>query len=100
MKKSLEVYKQIAETLAKHFDGLYYVDLESGAYTELVAIKILKDLAIASDGKDFFKESSASAKKCVLLYAPTYVPPMGRFSDYNPQYLKNIAQGRAKEKLK
>ncbi len=65
MKKSLEVYKQIAETLAKHFDGLYYVDLESGAYTELVAIKILKDLAIDSDGKDFFKETSASAKKCV-----------------------------------
>lgn len=46
------------------------------------------------------EEDKASAKKCVLLYAPTYVPPMGRFSDYNPQYLKNIAQGRAKEKLK
>ena len=65
MKQNQEVFKQIADTLAKHFDGLYHVDLETGAYTEFVPIKMLKDLTIDPEGKDFFKQTASSARKCV-----------------------------------
>ena len=37
MSKDQDAYKQIALTLATHFDGLYYVDIESGSFNVFVA---------------------------------------------------------------
>lgn len=46
------------------------------------------------------KNDMTNANKCIILYAPTYVPVV-RISDrYDPVFLQNIAQDRAKEKLK
>ena len=65
MTKDQEVFKQIALTLSTHFDGLYYVDIETGSYIEFVPIGILKEMGLPSKGKDFFKDAVKCAKKCV-----------------------------------
>ena len=65
MIKDQEVFKQIALTLSTHFDGLYYVDIETGSYIEFVPIGILKEMGLPSKGKDFFKDAVKCAKKCV-----------------------------------
>lgn len=45
------------------------------------------------------EDDKESAKKCFLLFAPTYVGDKWDLK-YKPESLKNIAQERAKEKLK
>ena len=53
MSKDQDAYKQIALTLATHFDGLYYVDIESGSFNVFVAAEELKEagLPISQQGK-------------------------------------------------
>lgn len=65
MRKDPEVFKQVATTLATHFDGLYYVDIETGNYVEFVPISLLKEMGLPASGKDFFKDSARCVKKCV-----------------------------------
>ena len=65
MRKDPEAYKQVAVTLSTHFDGLYYVDIETGSYVEFVSIALLKEMGLPSRGKNFFKDAVKCAKKCV-----------------------------------
>ncbi len=65
MRKDQGVYKQVAVTLSKHFDGIYFVDIDTGDYTEVVPIGILQELGLPSSGKNFFKDAVKCAKKCV-----------------------------------
>lgn len=65
MRKDQEAFKQVATTLATHFDGLYYVDIETNSYVEFVPISLLKEQGLPSSGKDFFKDAAKCAKKCV-----------------------------------
>jgi len=65
MRKDPEAYKQVAITLSTHFDGLYYVDIETGSYVEFVPIGILKDQGLPSRGKNFFRDAVKCAKRCV-----------------------------------
>ena len=65
MRKDPEAYKQVAITLSTHFDGLYYVDIETGSYVEFVPIGILKEQGLPSRGKDFFRDAVKCAKRCV-----------------------------------
>ena len=65
MRKDPEAYKQVAVTLSTHFDGLYYVDIETGSYVEFVPIALLKEMGLPSRGKNFFKDAVKCAKKCV-----------------------------------
>jgi diguanylate cyclase (GGDEF)-like protein len=65
MRKDPEAFKQVAVTLSTHFDGLYYVDIETGSYVEFVPISILKEMGLPSSGKNFFKDAVKCAKKCV-----------------------------------
>ena len=58
-------FNQIAETLAAHYDSVFYVDAESGQYTELVPTQILAELRIPEEGQDFFSMSKANADKYV-----------------------------------
>ena len=58
-------FNQIAETLAAHYDSVFYVDAESGHYTELVPTQILAELPIPEEGDDFFSMSKANADKYV-----------------------------------
>jgi len=54
---------QIAETLAAHYDSVFYVDAESGHYTVLVPTQILAELNIPEEGEDFFEMAKANADK-------------------------------------
>lgn len=65
MGKDQDAYKQIALTLATHFDGLYYIDIESGGFNEFVAIQELREAGLPSKGKDFFKSAVKTARKCI-----------------------------------
>ena len=65
MKDDKEALSQIALTLAHHFDSLYYIDIESGNYTEYIPHNLFKGLDIPAHGEDFFSESRENASKCV-----------------------------------
>lgn len=65
MRKDADAYKQVAITLSTHFDGFYYVDIETGSYVEFVPIGILKEQGLPSRGKDFFRDAVKCAKRCV-----------------------------------
>lgn len=65
MKDNQEALKQIALTLAHHFDSLFYVDIDSGSYCEYKPNNLFEGLDIPAEGEDFFSESQENAYKCV-----------------------------------
>ena len=65
MKKERETFDQIAESLAEHYDTLYYIDIETNNYFEYSSTDIYKSLNIPNTGNDFFAESSKNIKKIV-----------------------------------
>lgn len=60
--QELEIYNQIAESLAGHFDTLYYVDMETNEYFEYSSTDTYKNLNIPTSGADFFSESLKNMK--------------------------------------
>ena len=58
-------FNQVATTLAKHFDSMYYIEIESGNYCEFMSSKLLKGLNIPRQGEDFFAFSRNNAPKVV-----------------------------------
>lgn len=59
------IFNQIATTLSRHFDSVFYVDLETGAYTAFVPTTFFKDLDIPEEGEDFFALSNENAASFV-----------------------------------
>ena len=66
-KKKSVTFTQIAERLADHYDFIYYIDCQTGAYTELSAKQKMGELFINDEGKDFFATSHKNAEH--LIYA-------------------------------
>ena len=58
-------FNQIAKTLSNHFDALYYVEIETGDFVEVVKPTLLGDFNISVEGKDFFEISYKNAAKYV-----------------------------------
>ena len=58
-------FNLIATSLSKHYDSIYFVDLESGEFEEFVHSEKLEKLSIPEKGEDFFKTASSNAAKCV-----------------------------------
>ena len=58
-------FDQIANTLAEHYDSVFYVDPESGHYTVFVQTQMFKELDIPGEGEDFFAMVRANAHKYV-----------------------------------
>ncbi len=65
MEKERYIFNQIAGSLAKHFDTLYYVDLKSNKYYEYSATETYMDMEVPKSGDDFFEESSKNLRKYV-----------------------------------
>ena len=65
MEQNQEAFNQIAETLAGHFDCLYYVDMETNHYFEYSSKGIYQKLDLPKEGEDFFVESQENCKKCI-----------------------------------
>ena len=64
-RRKSETYGIIAESLASHYDVIYYVDSSSGNYTEFTANSIYGGLHIQEDGKDFFADVMRNSEKLV-----------------------------------
>lgn len=60
MDKSKEGFSQVAITLIEHYDCVYYVDIATGQYTNLVPMKKMKKIGAPFYGEDFFHD----LKKC------------------------------------
>lgn len=65
MMDTKDAFSQIAMTLAKHFDSLYYVDIETGQYFEYVPLQTPAENAIPKYGDDFFAESIGNSGKYI-----------------------------------
>lgn len=56
MEKKQEGFSQLAITLLNHYDGAYYVDINTGHYTALVPVKAFKKLGVPFTGDNFYSE--------------------------------------------
>ena len=65
MMDTKDAFSQIAMTLAKHFDSLYYVDIETGQYFEYVPLQTPAENPIPKFGDDFFAESMGNSGKYI-----------------------------------
>ena len=54
-------FTQIAESLASHYDLIYYVDAESLKYKEFATHKLYGELEIKEEGEDFFETAAFNA---------------------------------------
>ena len=50
-------FNQIAVALARHFDSLYYIDIETGHFSKYAPSKMLEGLNFPSRGDDFGMQS-------------------------------------------
>ena len=65
MKIDQTAFNLIATSLSKHYDSIYYVDIETGDFEEFKQSDKLKKLKIPAKGPDFFSQSTKNASKCV-----------------------------------
>ena len=56
-------FHQIATILAAHFDGLYYVEIESGKFIRFIPSKNPEDTLFPDHGEDFFQLAHENAYK-------------------------------------
>ena len=64
MSDNREALREIGDALAKHFDSLYYVDIETGHYEEIVHADMFDKMGIPMKGDDFFADNQKFAEKC------------------------------------
>ncbi len=65
IERQREIYNQIAASLAKQYDTLYYIDIETSTYSEISSTSDYKKLNVPATGNDFFAESRRSIRKYV-----------------------------------
>ena len=58
-------YTRIAETLAAHFDLIYYIDCETAHYAEFSAKRKSGELKVQEEGKDFFEASRKNLDRLI-----------------------------------
>ena len=58
-------FDQVANTLAKQFDSMYYVEVETGSFIEFFHSEMLSGLNLPEQGNDFFSFLSEQAKRTV-----------------------------------
>ncbi|MCR5328681.1 MAG: EAL domain-containing protein [Saccharofermentans sp.] len=58
-------YSQIAESLASHYDLIYYVDAQTSYYIEFATHKLYGELEIQEEGENFFAEAERNVDKII-----------------------------------
>ncbi|MBQ3381059.1 MAG: hypothetical protein IJG58_04795, partial [Oscillospiraceae bacterium] len=91
-----EIYAQISASLVDHYDTLYYVDIDSGTYTEISSTDDYKKLNVPATGKNFFADSRRSIRRYVhpedqeratrLHYKDTMLQNLKNRSSYSVSY--------------
>jgi len=61
--KEKERYTQIATGLAKDYEAIYYIDIESGRYIEVSTSDRYDTMNVPYEGVDFYTETRANARK-------------------------------------
>lgn len=64
-RKKTITYGQIAESLASHYDVIYYIDSSSGNYAEFTSNSIYGSLEMQEEGNDFFADAQANTLRLV-----------------------------------
>lgn len=62
-RKGKERYTQIATSLAKDYDAIYYINIESGNYFEVSASEAYETMNVQKFGKDFYEDTRENARK-------------------------------------
>ncbi len=88
MEVDLTTFTHIANSLSKHFDSLYYVEIATGLYKEFIRPKLVSDWDIPREGKDFFFMAGKNACKFVH---PDDLPDALKIHD-KETILKNLAK--------
>ena len=65
MEKNEELFRQISDSLAGHFEGVHYVELETGKYIEYSGKDTYRKLRIPPKGDDFYTQISKTAEMFV-----------------------------------
>jgi len=65
MDKNQEGFSQVAITLIEHYDCVFYVDIETGSYTNLMPMKFFKTLGVPFNGEDFFSDLRKFTLPCI-----------------------------------
>ncbi len=87
--KEKERYSHIANSLARDYDAIYYIDIESGQFFELSTSDMYAAMKVPQDGKDFYEETRQNVRK--------YVHPDDRkFAEslYSKDAIKKKLEGR------
>lgn len=58
-------FDQIAISLARHFDSVYYIDIETGEYSEFLDDTKLEAQDVPSSGSNFFEDAVKNADKFI-----------------------------------
>ena len=65
MDKNQEGFSQVALSLINHYDCVFYVNIDTGHYSNLVPMKLFKSAGIPFTGNDFFSDLREGMKKIV-----------------------------------
>jgi len=64
-KEKSVTYSQIAESLASHYDLIYYIDVQTQHYIEFSSHKLYGELDIKEEGDDFFRIAEQNAERVI-----------------------------------
>ena len=76
IREEKERYTQIAAGLAKDYDAIYYVDIETGKYIEVSGGTYEKSIDVSLKGEDFYAESRENVRKYVYPADRTFAESM------------------------
>ena len=62
-RKDKERYTQIATSLAKDYDAIYYINIENGTYFEVSASEAYEAMNVQKIGKDFYEDTRENARR-------------------------------------
>ena len=65
IERQREIYNQITASLAEQYDILYYIDTETGSYSEISSTDEYKELNVPATGNNFFADSRRSIRRYV-----------------------------------
>lgn len=85
LKEEREVYNQIAKSLACEYESIYYVDIETGKYSEFSPNEYYESIKVPKNWEDFYQDTRENAK--------LYAHPDDRdfaVSIYNKDKIKEI----------
>lgn len=65
MERERDIFNQIAQSLAKQYDTIFYLDLETDYYMEFSDHDFYRRLEVAQSGVDFYSEAARNTRRIV-----------------------------------